>query len=182
MTAALFDDRMLRNWSADVFSTVLGPMVGVSNGSALVALAFCEEAEWPTRVTGFSQRFSATLEVRKDPVLREAHGQVAAFLAGDRRNLDLPLELVGTDFQRRVWQALTEIPFGETISYGGLSDRLGLKYGQRAVGKANADNPLHIVVPCHRVVSADGDLCGYAGGRWRKQRLLALESGQPSLW
>ena len=88
----------------------------------------------------------------------------------------------GTKFQREVWKALCEIPFGQTLSYSDLASRVGVKNGQRAVGKANGDNPVSILVPCHRVVRADGDLCGYAGGLWRKQRLLAIESGQVGLF
>jgi methylated-DNA-[protein]-cysteine S-methyltransferase len=107
--------------------------------------------------------------------LREAVRQLAEYFAGDRRKFDLPLRLEGTDFQRRVWQVLTEIPYGETWSYGQLAQRIGNPKGCRAVGLANGRNPISILVPCHRVIGADGSLTGYGGGVERKRWLLAHE-------
>lgn len=109
-------------------------------------------------------------------LLARAREQIEAFLSGQCRHFDLPLSLHGTPFQRTVWQALTQIPYGATISYATLAQRLGLPSGAaRAVGSANARNPLSLIVPCHRVIAASGTLAGYAGGLARKQALLTLE-------
>ena len=117
--------------------------------------------------------------------LPEAVRQLAEYFAGNRRVFDLPLRLNGTEFQQRVWRALTEIPYGETWSYGELAKRIGNPNASRAVGLANGRNPVSIVVPCHRVIGADGSLTGYGGGLQRKQWLLAhegLQGGQRPLF
>lgn len=106
---------------------------------------------------------------------RAAMAQLQEYFAGERRRFDLPLAPRGTDFQRRVWRALTDIPYGKTISYGELARRIGNPSASRAVGLANGANPLPIVVPCHRVIGADGSLTGFGGGLPTKRRLLALE-------
>ncbi|HEY0801667.1 MAG TPA: methylated-DNA--[protein]-cysteine S-methyltransferase, partial [Steroidobacteraceae bacterium] len=100
------------------------------------------------------------------------------YFAGARREFDLPLKMAGTDFQKQVWSELTKIPFGQTRSYGQLAKRLGNPNGSRAVGLANGRNPIAIIVPCHRVIGADGSLTGFGGGIDRKQWLLTHE-GQP---
>ncbi len=101
--------------------------------------------------------------------------QLAEYFAGTRRVFRLPLAPQGTPFQRSVWQALGQIPYGETVSYGELARRLGSQSGARAVGLANGANPLPIIVPCHRVIGADGALTGFGGGLYIKRALLALE-------
>jgi methylated-DNA-[protein]-cysteine S-methyltransferase len=108
-------------------------------------------------------------------LVEEARGQLAEYFEGRRRVFDLPLDLTGTAFQRRAWLALMEIPYGETRTYAEQARRLGLAHGARAVGSANACNPLPIVIPCHRLVGTTGKLTGYAGGLDRKERLLRLE-------
>lgn len=107
--------------------------------------------------------------------LPRAVGQLEEYFAGRRRDFDLPLCLKGTEFQRRVWAALTEIPYGATWSYGRLAQRIDNPNASRAVGLANGRNPLSILVPCHRVIGADGSLTGYGGGVERKRWLLAHE-------
>lgn len=114
---------------------------------------------------------------RDDPALAPVRAQLLAYLAGELRVFELALAMQGTDFQRRVWQALTQIPHGETISYGELARRVGQPGASRAVGSANNRNPIAIVVPCHRVVGADGRLVGFGGGLPRKQWLLQHEAG-----
>ncbi len=109
------------------------------------------------------------------PLLAEGRRQLMEYLAGARSAFDLPLRLQGTDFQRQVWEALRSIPYGETRSYGQLAVALGRPRACRAVGMANHNNPIPILVPCHRVVGANGSLTGYAGGLDLKQRLLELE-------
>jgi methylated-DNA-[protein]-cysteine S-methyltransferase len=140
----------------------LGPLTLVSDGSALTALHF-DAAGVPG-------------EAAQDDVLAAASSQLAEYLAGERRAFDPPLSPAGTPFQREVWAALQEIPYGETIGYGALAARLGRPSAARAVGLANGRNPLAIVVPCHRVIGASGALTGYGGGLERKRLLLELEA------
>ncbi|MCK9901740.1 cysteine methyltransferase [Parafrankia colletiae] len=112
---------------------------------------------------------------RDDTAFGEAARQLDEYFGGGRTAFDLPLRPAGTDFQRRVWAALREIPYAVTISYGELARRIGQPSASRAVGLANGRNPIGIVVPCHRVIGANGSLTGYGGGLHRKSRLLALE-------
>ncbi|MEU5153563.1 methylated-DNA--[protein]-cysteine S-methyltransferase [Glycomyces sp. NPDC021274] len=116
------------------------------------------------------------------PVLKAAVDQLEAYFAGDLREFDLPLAAQGTAFQQRVWAELCRIPYGETASYLDIAVRLGDRKAVRAVGLANGRNPIAIVVPCHRVIGSNGKLTGYAGGLWRKERLLNLERGEPALF
>ena len=115
---------------------------------------------------------------RDDDALAEARDQLLAYLAGRRRSFSLPLAPGGSDFQRQVWAALLRIPWGETLTYGELARRLGREGAARAVGTANGGNPLPILIPCHRVVAANG-LGGYSGGLALKRRLLTLEGSLP---
>jgi len=108
-----------------------------------------------------------------DPVCR----QLDEYFSGRRRVFDLPLDLQGTEFQKRVWQELAMIPFGKTIPYKELAIRLGDVKRIRAAAAANGANPVSIIIPCHRVIGSDGSLTGYAGGLWRKQWLLDFEMG-----
>jgi methylated-DNA-[protein]-cysteine S-methyltransferase len=110
-----------------------------------------------------------------NPLLAAAVEQLREYFAGERRQFDLPVEAQGTDFQRRVWQVLAGIPYGETRNYRQIADAVGAPRAVRAVGAANGRNPLPIVVPCHRVIGADGKLVGYAGGLPVKKVLLELE-------
>jgi methylated-DNA-[protein]-cysteine S-methyltransferase len=112
---------------------------------------------------------------RDDDGLAAVVDQLEAYFAGSRETFDVPLDLQGTDFQRRVWAGLLEIPYGETMSYGELARRVGRPGASRAVGLANGRNPVAIVVPCHRVIGADGTLTGYGGGLDRKVWLLDHE-------
>jgi methylated-DNA-[protein]-cysteine S-methyltransferase len=112
-----------------------------------------------------------------DDVLDEARAQLDEYFTGARTQFELPLAPDGTPFQLSVWQGLRDIPYAETISYGELARRIGRPGAARAVGLANGRNPIAIVVPCHRVIGADGSLTGYGGGLERKQVLLDLERG-----
>jgi len=113
-----------------------------------------------------------------EAVLAAAAAQLREYFDGTRRTFDLPLDLEGTPFQRRAWLALAEIPYGETRSYGEQARRLGAPRSARAVGAANGANPLPIVLPCHRLVGADGSLTGFGGGLATKRMLLELESAR----
>ena len=110
-----------------------------------------------------------------------ASKQLQEYFAGDRRDFTIPLDLEGTDFQRAAWLALADVPYGETASYGEQAERIGRPRASRAVGAANGKNPVPIVLPCHRIVGADGSLTGFAGGLEMKERLLAHERAQQSL-
>ena len=121
--------------------------------------------------------------VRDDTTLGRVVKQLDSYFAGDLTEFDVEMRLDGTEFQRRVWAALCEIPFGDTWSYGQLAAHIGQPKASRAVGLANSRNPIGIIVPCHRVIGASGSLTGYGGGLDRKRALLDLEGDrrQPSL-
>lgn len=142
--------------------------------SPIGPLTLTEEEGTLTRLTfGGAGDFSAP---GATALLRQAADQLGEYFAGTRRTFDLPLSPAGTAFQRRVWAALTAIPYGETRSYQEIAARAGCPKGFRAVGLANHRNPLPIFIPCHRVVGKDGSLTGYAGGLDRKRFLLELEA------
>jgi len=119
---------------------------------------------------------------RNDKPFREAVRQLTAYFAGKLEVFDLPLRPEGTEFQRTVWRALREIPYGETWSYGELARHIGRPRAMRAVGAANGRNPIPIIIPCHRVIGADGSLTGFGGGLPIKKKLLELERGEPALF
>ncbi|MGH8861207.1 MAG: methylated-DNA--[protein]-cysteine S-methyltransferase [Jatrophihabitantaceae bacterium] len=119
---------------------------------------------------------------RDDAAFDDLRRQLAEYFAGTRREFDLPLHASGTAFQQRVWTALLDIPYGETATYGATATAVGTPTGSRAVGLANGQNPISIVVPCHRVIGADGSLTGYGGGIEAKRWLLAHEAAQPGLF
>lgn len=150
---------------ADVGSP-LGPLTVVDDAGALAGLYLSDQRHRPDPVT-FGPRDDAV-----QPGLRE---QLQAYFAGELREFDVPLALVGTPFQRRVWSALREVPYGTTCTYGELAAAIGRPTAVRAVGAANGRNPVCIVVPCHRVVGSGGSLTGYAGGLERKLHLLEVE-------
>ncbi|MFL6080772.1 MAG: methylated-DNA--[protein]-cysteine S-methyltransferase [Ornithinibacter sp.] len=137
----------------------------VEEGGALVAVHFDAAAHG-----------SAGHQRGESPVLARAHQQLREYFEGKRRVFDLPLRPAGTEFQRRVWDVLATVPWGTTTTYGAIAAQLGLRPGaSRAVGAANGANPIAIMLPCHRVIGADGRLTGYAGGLERKALLLRLE-------
>lgn len=113
---------------------------------------------------------------KETPLIQETYQQLCEYFAGKRTSFDVPLETYGTDFQKRVWKTLCTIPYGETRSYQQIAAIAGCPKGARAVGMANNRNPISIIIPCHRVIGADGSLTGYAAGLPVKQKLLHLES------
>jgi methylated-DNA-[protein]-cysteine S-methyltransferase len=113
--------------------------------------------------------------------LAAASAQMEEYFAGTRRRFDLPLDLGGTDFQRQAWLALADVPYGETATYGEQADRIGRPGAFRAVGAANGRNPVPVVLPCHRIIGADGSLTGFGGGLELKQQLLDHERSQQAL-
>jgi methylated-DNA-[protein]-cysteine S-methyltransferase len=114
---------------------------------------------------------------RDDDAFGDVRDQLGAYFAGERRDFDLPLSMVGNPFELRVWEELRTIPYGETTSYGEIAQRIGNPGAPRAVGLANGRNPIAVIVPCHRVIGANGSLTGYGGGLERKRLLLDLEAG-----
>lgn len=120
-------------------------------------------------------------EERPNTHTASAVAQLQEYLRGEREQFDLALDAQGTDFQKRVWKALMDIPYGATCSYGDIARALGNPKAVRAVGAANGQNPISIVVPCHRVIGSNGKLTGYAGGLTRKAWLLSMETRQPAL-
>jgi len=152
--------------SHTVMDSPVGPLTLVATGGALSGLYMEQQRYRPGEET-FGER--------DDSLFAEAVEQLAEYFAGDRTEFDLPLALSGTVFQRTVWSALREIPYGETVSYGEIAMRIGRPTAARAVGLANGKNPVGIIVPCHRVVGSTGDLTGYGGGLDRKRHLLDFE-------
>ena len=123
----------------------------------------------------FEEKITDAVPLRSTELLLCAQRQLNEYFSGSRKVFSLPLALTGTPFQRKVWQQLTQIPYGEVRSYGQIAQAVGNPKACRAVGAANHCNPIPILVPCHRVVGANGSLTGYAGGLWRKNLLLQLE-------
>ena len=155
------------------FSTPTGEFTVAVNAAGEVVAAGFSGRETLPNFTDDKNGTDAAFGSQARAGLAAAHGQLTEFFAGARREFDLPLAPEGSEFQRRVWAALCEIPFGETRSYGDIAERLGSS--PRAVGRANATNPVAIIVPCHRVIGADGTLTGYAGGMDNKRWLLDHE-------
>lgn len=155
---------------AATVSTPIGELLLVSDGSGLVALRFDD-----------ARRGDPTPGGERDPVIRAAAAQLRGYFAGERTTFDLPLRPAGTPFEQRVWDALRRIPYGETTTYGVIAGRIGEPGAARAVGRANGRNPIPVIVPCHRVIGADGSLTGFGGGLACKRALLDLERGALSL-
>jgi methylated-DNA-[protein]-cysteine S-methyltransferase len=153
------------------FESPLGRMTLAASSTGLAGVWFNDQKHMPD---------VSRWPVQNDhPVLLQAMAQLQAYFAGTRQTFDVPLDTRrGTPFQQQVWQALLDIPAGQTTSYGTLSQRIGKSKAVRAVGAAVGRNPISIIVPCHRVLGADGSLTGYAGGLGRKTSLLQLEMGQ----
>jgi len=143
----------------------IGPLALAGRGRALTNLRMLNQTYEPDRSDW----------VLDDEAFSDAVDQLDAYFAGTRTDFDVELNLVGSEFQRRVWQALLTIPYGETRSYGEIADQIGAAGAARAVGLANGHNPIAIIVPCHRVIGANGSLTGYGGGLHRKRSLLEME-------
>lgn len=159
----------------------LGPLVAGATDRGLCLLEFSDRRMLETQIATLRRRLQCAAVPGEHPVLTRLRGELAEYFGGGRQSFTMPLFYPGTEFQTRVWDELRQIPYGETTSYEALATAVGRPGAQRAVGKANGDNRIAIVIPCHRVVRKDGTLCGYGGGLWRKQRLLELERGITSL-
>ena len=155
--------------------TPLGTLLALADDAGLRLLEFVDRRGLERELAGLRRRLQCALVPGSHPVLDDTARQLARYFAGESLTFDLPLAPVGTDFQRRVWAELGRIPPGRTRSYAEMAALLGIPRAPRAIGRANGSNMLALVIPCHRVINADGSLCGYAGGLWRKQRLLEHE-------
>lgn len=149
----------------------VGKLTLVSNLSALVAILW--EKERPGRV-----RLGTMQEDNDDPTLLEVERQLTEYFSGERNRFDVPLCFQGTEFQKKVWNALLDIPYGETRTYGEIATAIGNPTAVRAVGAANGRNPISIIAPCHRVIGSSGELTGFAGGLAAKETLLVIEDAR----
>jgi AraC family transcriptional regulator of adaptative response/methylated-DNA-[protein]-cysteine methyltransferase len=161
---------------ATTYDSPVGPLVAAATNEGVILLEFGDLARLEEQATRLRRRFDGPLVVGDHPHLRRLGEELAEYFAGNRRDFTVPLVVRGTPFEERVWTALQAIPFGITCSYADIAQRIGSPNATRAVGSANGRNRIAIVIPCHRVVNADGKLGGYGGGLWRKKRLLELEA------
>jgi AraC family transcriptional regulator of adaptative response/methylated-DNA-[protein]-cysteine methyltransferase len=157
--------------------TPLGPMIAAASEQGLCLLEFADRRMLQTQFQRIAGIFKQPIAPGDHPLISQAERELEEYFAGKRKVFSLPLRREGTPFQMPVWEALLAIPYGETLSYDQLAKKIGRPTAQRAVGNANGDNRLAIVVPCHRVIRGDGSLGGYGGGVWRKKWLLEHERG-----
>lgn len=162
---------LLAKW----LDTPLGPMLAIADDAGLCLLEFIDRRMLETQLATLRRRFGCAIVPGENSHLKRIAPELETYFVGTLNRFTVPLSLRGTPFQMKVWKRLMEIPFGETLSYAQMARDIGVPGSQRAVGKANGDNRLAIVIPCHRVVRSDGTLCGYGGGVWRKQWLLEHE-------
>ncbi|MEZ4554071.1 MAG: methylated-DNA--[protein]-cysteine S-methyltransferase [Dehalococcoidia bacterium] len=162
--------------------TALGTVYAGGSDEGVHRIEFAQTAEEAARFLERLERDSGSAPVEDAVASREAVEELRGYFAGKRETFDLPLAPKGTPFQQAVWGALLDIPYGETSTYGAVARRIGRPSGPRAVGMAIGRNPISVVVPCHRVVGANGTLTGYGGGLDRKEWLLALEGLPRTSW
>lgn len=150
-------DNMVKKY---VYNTIIGPIEIVEEDGYIVRLDFSIDEKIDTEETS---------------LIKETYKQIEEYLLGNRKKFIVPIKLKGTEFQKKVWNALLEIPYGETMSYKKIAEKIGNPKACRAVGMANHNNPIAIIVPCHRVIGSNRKLVGYAGGLDIKQKLLEIE-------
>jgi len=165
----------------DWIESPLGRLVAGATDTGVCLLEFSDPGRLDAQIGTLERRLGCAVTQGEHPLLPQLGAELAEYFAGERRTFSVPLHYPGTEFQVRVWTALRAIPYGQTTSYEALAATVSRPGAQRAVGKANGDNRIAIVIPCHRVVRKDGTLCGYGGGLWRKRRLLELERGLTTL-
>lgn len=158
--------------------TPLGPMLAGATDESLVLLEFVDRRMLETQLVRLRDRLGCVIVPGGSELAARAAEDMDAYFRGELREFDISLDLPGTPFQRSVWEALREIPYGETVSYAEVAARIGRAGSARAVAGAVGDNRIAIIVPCHRVVGSDGSLTGYGGGLWRKRRMLDMERNQ----
>ena len=151
-----------------VISSPVGNLKLVCSEDALVAVLWEKEKSGRVKLPKMESS-------PEHPLLLETENQLEEYFTGIRKSFDLPLNPIGTDFQKKVWTELQLISYGNTTTYGDIAERIGSPQSARAIGAANGKNPLSIIVPCHRVIGSDGDLTGFAGGIASKEKLLSIE-------
>jgi AraC family transcriptional regulator of adaptative response/methylated-DNA-[protein]-cysteine methyltransferase len=155
--------------------TPIGTMVATASDTHLLLLEFSHRRMLDTQLDRVRRAINCEFVRGESPVFDTVRTQLDEYFRGDRRDFDVPLHVPGTPFQTRVWTELRKIPAGTTTSYARLAEAIGQPTAVRAVARANGDNRVAIIIPCHRVIGSDGQLVGYGGGLWRKRRLLQLE-------
>ncbi len=155
--------------------TPLGTMIAVASRTGICLLEYADRKALPTELKRLSIAYKANIVQGENPHFVRLENELASYFKGELKTFTVPLELIGTPFQKQVWGVLREIPYGSTRSYSEQALRLGNPKAVRAVANANGLNTISILIPCHRVIGADGTMTGYGGGVWRKQKLLELE-------
>jgi AraC family transcriptional regulator, regulatory protein of adaptative response / methylated-DNA-[protein]-cysteine methyltransferase len=169
------DARGMPLLTASWIETPLGPMLAIAGERGLELLEFVDRRALETELRALRRTLGSAIVPGDHPILLQTREELAEYFAGRRREFTMPLNQRGSDFQLRAWNALCRIPYGETRSYSDMAREVGSPAAVRAIGRVNGQNRIAIVVPCHRVIRSDGTLCGYGGGRWRKQWLLDHE-------
>lgn len=159
-------------------ATPLGSMIMGVSDQGLCLLEFAERRMLETQLKRLRQRMGRVFLPGDHPLMQQVKSEMDAYFDGTLRQFTVPLQAPGTVFQESVWDELRKIPYGELRSYGDVAEKIDHASAVRAVGRANGDNRIAIIIPCHRVVGADGELTGYGGGLWRKEYLLAMEQAQ----
>ena len=159
-----------------MLTTPLGPMLAIADGDELLLLEFDTRKDLEGQLETLRQIDSRTIVDEPNSILRLAQQELDAYFAGTLTCFSVPLKIKGSPFRESVWRGLTRIDYGKTVSYQELGQRIGCPQAARAIGSANGHNRIAIMIPCHRVIRADGSRGGYAGGTERKQKLLELES------
>lgn len=165
---------------ADWIETPLGPLIAVADARHLHLLEFADRKALPTELRRLTKAAKGGIGLGRAAPIDQVERELAAYFAGTSADFETPLALHGPPFTRAVWQALRQIPAGETRSYGQIARAIDAPTAVRAVARANGANQIAIVIPCHRVIGADGALTGYGGGLWRKQRLIETERAYQS--
>jgi AraC family transcriptional regulator, regulatory protein of adaptative response / methylated-DNA-[protein]-cysteine methyltransferase len=167
-----------RHISINRIDTPLGQMVACATEDAVCLLEFVDRQMIERQMERVDRYVGGVVVPRENDILRKLSRELNAYFEGRLTSFETPLDMRGTPFQERVWRELLTVPYGMTRSYGELAKGLGSPQSVRAVARANGDNRIAILIPCHRIIGADGKLTGYGGGLWRKERLLDLEKQQ----
>ena len=174
-TFSLQKSKVQRVVNITYIDTDLGLMIAGATKKGLCLFEFADYKSVELQFRQLTEALKAPLVQGDHPHFHTLRSQLTEYFKGERRNFDIPLDLVGTEFQKKVWLSLKKIPYGCTTNYGKQAERLGKPSAVRAVANANGKNKISIILPCHRVIGADGSLTGYGGGLWRKKKLLEFE-------
>ena len=156
-------------------STDLGPMVVAASDQSIVLLEFADRRTLETQLKRVQKHFKTVFVSGKNDVIEQCESELKQYFSGTLREFTVPVDSPGTEFQTSVWSQLRQVEYGKTTSYDRIARAIGRKGASRAVGTANGNNRLAIIIPCHRVIRSDGSISGYAGGVWRKKWLLTHE-------